>query len=400
MIYISLGLIIFGIFLLFLGYILVPLNKNVPKGKNENKKFCILIPARDESRVIEELLISIENQTLKVSNKDVYVIVEDKNDKTNSIVKRHGMNIVFRKDLTKRRKGYALDDAVGEILSKKKKYGAYFIFDADNILDKDFIKEMSSIVEEGYDIGIGYRNTKNGENLVSSASALTFSMINTLGNKRKSLYSNNVTISGTGYYIKGSVIEKWGGFPFHTLTEDYELTLYATLHNLTTKYHTKAIFYDEQPNDFKVSIVQRTRWVKGYFQARGKYLKSLGKSIFQKDNNFASRINAFIGVRPYIYCIVGILLLGIDSFFKYSILHACKIIVGMLFLVYFILVLISYSLVQKEKESLNIEVSKVALVFYNPFFLISFVHCAIMALLHRNLEWKRIGHDKTKSKKS
>lgn len=50
------------------------------------------------------------------------------------------MNNVFWKDLSKRRKGYALDDAIKEILVKNKKYESYFIFDVDNVLDKDFIK--------------------------------------------------------------------------------------------------------------------------------------------------------------------------------------------------------------------------------------------------------------------
>lgn len=90
------------------------------------------------------------------------------------------MNIIYRKDLTKKRKGYALDDAIKEILSKNKKYDAYFIFDADNILDKNYIKEMINSIEEGYDIGISYRNTKNSSTLVAASSALTFSMINTL----------------------------------------------------------------------------------------------------------------------------------------------------------------------------------------------------------------------------
>ena len=44
-----------------------------------------------------------------------------------------------------------------------KDYDAYFIFDADNILEKDFIKNMIPIYYQGYDIGVGYRNIKNGK---------------------------------------------------------------------------------------------------------------------------------------------------------------------------------------------------------------------------------------------
>ena len=64
------------------------------------------------------------------------------------------MTIVYRKNLNKKRKGFTLDDAIKEILKSNKKYDAYFIFDADNILDKNYIKEMTKSFDEGYDIEI------------------------------------------------------------------------------------------------------------------------------------------------------------------------------------------------------------------------------------------------------
>ena len=310
---ISLILIVASLVMLVYSYFIMIKNSNYPIKNKKTDKYCILIPARNESKVIEDLLISIENQTFKINPNDVYVIVENKEDKTVEITNKHKMNIIYRKDLTKKRKGYALDDAIKEILKQNKKYEAYFIFDADNILDKEYIKEMTKSIKEGYDIGISYRNTKNGDNLVSGASALTFSMINTIGNTLKNKYTNNLTISGTGYYIRGYLIEKWKGFPFNSLTEDYELTLYSTLNNLTTTYNEEAIFYDEQPEDFKVSIIQRTRWVKGYFEARKKYIKKIRKSLNKNDINYGSKVNAIIGVRPYIYLIIGIILFLILS---------------------------------------------------------------------------------------
>ena len=70
------------------------------------------------------------------------------------------MTIVYSKNLNKKRKGFVLDDAIKEILKSNKKYDAYFIFDADNILDKNYIKEMTKSFDEGYDIGIGYEILK------------------------------------------------------------------------------------------------------------------------------------------------------------------------------------------------------------------------------------------------
>lgn len=394
MMVIGLIFVFVGIILLVFSFMITPVNHNYPKEKRTKDRLCILIPARDESKVIESLLISIEKQTEKINAKDVYVIVESEEDPTVGIVNSHNMNVVYRRDLSKRRKGYALDDAIRYIVQNKKKYDAYFIIDADNILDKDFIKEMKRDIDQGYDIGIGYRNNKNGDSLVSCASLLTFSLINTLMNERKCKYSNTVTISGTGYYISGEIIEKWGGFPFISLTEDYELTLYATLNNLTTSYNTKAIFYDEQPDNFNVSIMQRTRWVKGFFEARKKYIKKIRINVNIHDINFASKINAIIGVNHLICVIIGIILILVNILIKYNFKDFVLSLIMILSAIYFILVILTYTIIKKDTGMMNINVSKTKLIFYNPIFLAGFVVCLLRAIGSRDLEWNVIAHDK------
>lgn len=395
---ISLILIVASLVMLVYSYFIMIKNSNYPIKNKKTDKYCILIPARNESKVIEDLLISIENQTYKINPNDVYVIVENKEDKTVEITNKHKMNIIYRKDLTKKRKGYALDEAIKEILKQNKKYEAYFIFDADNILDKEYIKEMTKSIKEGYDIGISYRNTKNGDNLVSGASALTFSMINTIGNTLKNKYTNNLTISGTGYYIRGYLIEKWKGFPFNSLTEDYELTLYSTLNNLTTTYNEEAIFYDEQPEDFKVSIIQRTRWVKGYFEARKKYIKKIRKSLNKNDINYGSKVNVIIGVRPYIYLIIGIILLLISAITNNNEITTLKTFIIILLTIYIELAIISYIMIKKERGKLNLKVSKTKLILYNPIFLLSYVVCLIISIFKRDLGWQEVKHSKTLNK--
>lgn len=383
-------IITISILTLLYKYLIMKKNTNYPQKEKKGHNYAILIPARNESLVIEKLLISIENQTKKIKPEDVYVIVETKKDKTVSIVEKHKMTIVYRKNLNKKRKGFALDDAIKEILKSNKKYDAYFIFDADNILDKNYIKEMTKSFDEGYDIGIGYRNTKNSKNLVSAASALTFSMINTIGNKRKSKYTNNLIISGTGYYIKGTIIESWKGFPFNSLTEDYELSLYSILNNLTTTYNDSAIYYDEQPEIFDVTIIQRSRWVKGYFDARRNYIHKIRKSISKKDKNYASKITALIGVNPLITLIIGILLLLIDSItsFKNFIISLLIIFI----LIYITLMIFTYIIIKKEENKLDIKVSKILLIFYNPFYLLSYIYCLYIAVTKKDLGWQEIKH--------
>lgn len=366
-----------------------------PKKYNNKKRYCILIPARYESKVINNLLLSITKQTTKINPKDIYIIVESIKDKTVDIAKQYNMNIILRENLSLKRKGYALNDAVTYILKKQIHYDAYFIFDADNILDKDFIKNMEKSINEGYDIGIGYRNTKNSNTLVSASSALTFSMINTMLNERKNKYHNNLTISGTGYYIKGSIIEEWNSFPFHSLTEDYELTLYAILNNLTTTYNKKAIFYDEQPDNFNVSLKQRTRWVKGYFEARKKYINKISKSETKNDPNFASKVNAFLGVTPYIYIIIGLLIILVNILITKGITTFLCYLTIFLLLIYTVLVLFTIIMLKKEKNSLNISKSmKIKVIFYNPIFMFSYIICLLRTIFIKDIKWDKIDHNK------
>ena len=397
MIYNSIGLIfiISAFILLIYSYLVMPRCYLKPKKYNNKKRYCILIPARYESKVINNLLLSITKQTTKINPKDIYIIVESIKDKTVDIAKQYNMNIILRENLSLKRKGYALNDAVTYILKKQIHYDAYFIFDADNILDKDFIKNMEKSINEGYDIGIGYRNTKNSNTLVSASSALTFSMINTMLNERKNKYHNNLTISGTGYYIKGSIIEEWNSFPFHSLTEDYELTLYAILNNLTTTYNKKAIFYDEQPDNFNISLKQRTRWVKGYFEARKKYINKISKSETKNDPNFASKVNAFLGVTPYIYIIIGLLIILFNILITKGITTFLCYLTIFLLLIYTVLVLFTIIMLKKEKNSLNISKSmKVKVIFYNPIFMFSYIICLLRTIFIKDIKWDKIDHNK------
>ena len=397
MIYNSIGLIfiISAFILLIYSYLVMPRCYLKPKKYNNKKRYCILIPARYESKVINNLLLSITKQTTKINPKDIYIIVESIKDKTVDIAKQYNMNIILRENLSLKRKGYALNDAVTYILKKQIHYDAYFIFDADNILDKDFIKNMEKSINEGYDIGIGYRNTKNSNTLVSASSALTFSMINTMLNERKNKYHNNLTISGTGYYIKGSIIEEWNSFPFHSLTEDYELTLYAILHNLTTTYNKKAIFYDEQPDNFNISLKQRTRWVKGYFEARKKYINKISKSETKNDPNFASKVNAFLGVTPYIYIIIGLLIILFNILITKGITTFLCYLTIFLLLIYLVLSIFTIIMLKKEKNSLNISKSmKIKVIFYNPIFMLSYIICLLRSIFIKDIKWDKIDHNK------
>ena len=396
-------LIIGAIFLLLREYLLTLKGSNKKLINNsDNPRFAVLVPAKDESLVIEDLLNSLEEQSYKIDKQNIYVITESLDDPTNKIVLKHGNRVIVRRDFTYKCKGGALDEAVKLIISEGKHYDAYFIFDADNVLDKDFFMEMKESYKEGYDVGIGYRNTKNGnDNIYAAASSLTFSMINTLGNSFKAKHRLTLTVSGTGFYIRGSILESLGGYPFHSLTEDYEFSLYAVLNNLSTTYNREAKYYDEQPVSYDVTIRQRTRWIKGYFMARRMYYRDLKEKLINKDSNYASTYVTLVGVKPYILLVLALICEIIKSIFDISLASFADKPIGMfvynlaiiLFSVYLVLVVFTSVLLFIEKDSLRLNRGmKLKVLFYNPLFLVGYVKCLYLSIRSKDLTWEKIPH--------
>lgn len=369
------------------------LNLKVRKGKPE---IAVLIAARDESAVIEGLLNSLEKQTVRVNPEDIYVIVETLEDPTVEICKRHGNMVVLRKNLTKQRKGCALDEAVQAIREAKKRYDLYFVFDADNVLAEDFVERMLESYAAGYEIATGYRYPKNGNtNMITAVSALTFSMINVVGNRSRVAKQANMVFSGTGFFVAGELVEEWRGWPFHSLTEDYEMSLYATLHGLATTYNEEARFYDEQPTKFSQTILQRVRWIKGYFMTRRKYVPLM--RVRRQADNYGSLVHERIGVKPAILAIVGVVLVVLDVVFWLAYFGkgwlALVVVIAVLLAVYVGLMIFTWVILKQEKTQFRPKI-KVQAVLFNPVYLAAYVPCAIKALLTKNVSWKKIDHGK------
>jgi cellulose synthase/poly-beta-1,6-N-acetylglucosamine synthase-like glycosyltransferase len=378
-------LIVFGTLLIIITYIKDLLKKKTVLKKNNSFNYAIIIPARYESNVIKGLLESIKKQT---SLNNTYVIIEDKKDETYNITLSYGANVFIRKvkDSTKR-KGYALDECLKDIIKKGVKYDLYFIFDADNVLDDNYFNEMLKVYSEGYSIACGYRSIKNNNNVISICSGLVFTMINNIVNKWKSKFNRGIIVSGTGFYIDGKIIDKLNGYPFYSLTEDYELSLYCEQNNISSTYCESAIFYDAQPTDMKTSIIQRSRWIKGFFNSRKIQLKSNNDSF---------------GVLPVIIILLGIIINVLASIYKiiYSISnnqaifykHIINFVLLLLF-VYIVLIVFTLFILLIDNNRININKKDfVKVILFNPIFLLTFINSLFKAIFNKNMKWDVIKH--------
>ena len=243
-----------------------------------DKRYAVLISARNESKVIGNLIDCIHGQTYPSDLIDIWLVADNCTDDTADVVRAMGCHVVERHNDQLIGKGYALtyllDHMIDEGLSDR--YDAYFVFDADNKLDKHYFEEMNKAFQSGFRILTSYRNSVNlNDNWVSSGSALWFIRESRFLNNSRMLFGSSCHVGGTGFMFSKEVMKRNKGWKFHLLTEDLEFTMDSVLHGDRVGYCGTAILYDEQPATFAQSWRQRLRWSKGFLQVFRYYGPSL-----------------------------------------------------------------------------------------------------------------------------
>lgn len=241
-------------------------------------KFAIIIAARNESKVIRGIFDSLKKQTYDKNYFDTWIIVESKDDPSIQIAEEYGYKWFVRDRLTPARKtkGFAIQELIEYFDRTNLQYDSYMIFDADNLLDPDYIEKLNDLRQTGVKVGLGYRNFTNANtNWLTACSATMFAYMNQVTNKGRSHLFHKTTIMGTGYFVDSDVIKDAGGWIFVGMTEDIQLTAYCYYHDVNMRYYPVTCFYDEQSPYFKDVHNQHVRWLAGYFSSR-KYLKRCG----------------------------------------------------------------------------------------------------------------------------
>ena len=242
-------------------------DKPLPEGKRHS--FAVLIAARNEEAVIAELIDSLKRQSYPSELIDIYVVADNCTDRTAEIARRHGATVFERFNKTQVGKGYALNFLLKHI---ELPYDAYIVFDADNVVDPNFVREINKTFSAGYDIVTSYRNSKNyGDNWISAGYALWFLREAQYLNRPRALLGSSCGVSGTGFMFSSRILDKCGGWNFFLLTEDIEFTAHNIVNGEKVGYCPTAEFYDEQPTGWTQSVRQRVRWVQGYLQVLGRY---------------------------------------------------------------------------------------------------------------------------------
>lgn len=369
----------------------------------QQHRFAAVISARNESGVIGNLIRSIRSQRYPSELVDIFVIADNCTDNTADIAREAGAIVYERFNKEQVGKGYALDWLFNIIKDEHadKNYEAYIIFDADNVLDPNYISEMNKVFDNGYRIITSYRNSKNFDgNWITAGYSIWFLREARYLNNARMQLGTSCAVSGTGFLVSADVIRENGGWIHHLLTEDIEFTTDSIIKGEKIGYCANAVLYDEQPTQFSQSYTQRLRWAKGFYQVFKNYGSKLLKGIFK--GNFScfdmlmtimpAMLLTLLSIAVNIVAIpVGIITDSPDlPILIKTLLQTIGNFYGMFLLLGAITVITEWKQIHCSKGK------KILYLFSFPMFMLTYVPIAIVALF-RKIEWKPINHSVSKT---
>ncbi len=365
--------------------------KEKPIIKDKKHKFMMILPAHNEENVIGNLLESLQKLDYPKELYDIYVIADNCTDKTAKIAKDLGAIVYERKDETKKTKGFALQWFLNKKIKEDADYDAFCVFDADNIVDKNFLNAMNKKLCQGEVIVQGYRDIKNpSDSWISAGYALFYWTMNRFYHLARYNLGLSPLINGTGFMVDFNLI-KPTGWNTITLTEDIEFSLRNIAQGRRLGWATDAIVYDEQPTEFKQSWSQRSRWTVGHLQCMKYYTKDLAEGVVE--HRTLMNFDGLLYLMGIPMMLVTFLLIGINTVIYFAgEMNIWELLFNYgkyIFSTFIVPIITAIFVMLIEKKPMK-KMVKGILLF--PVFMGSWIIINIKCLIKPNTKWEKIEH--------
>lgn len=357
----------------------------------KDHKFMAVIPAHNEESVIKNLVDSLQVQNYPRELYDIYVIADNCTDRTAEIAKEAGAIVLKRFDDINKTKGFALNWFLKQKIEENADYDAMCVFDADNIVDKNFLKNMNKKLCQGEEVVQGYRDIKNPtDSWVSAGYAIFYWMMHRFYHLARYNLGLSPLLNGTGFMVKFDLL-KPNGWQTETLTEDIEYSLINIAQGRKLGWAVDAIVYDEQPTTFKASWSQRSRWSVGHLQCMKRYTKDLANGV--KEHKTLMNFDGLLYMFGIPMMLLTFLLLGVNTLLYLGAEMTLADLVGnfsrYLIATFILPVITGTAIMALEKKEIKPMIKG---ILCYPLFLGSWILINIKCLIKPTTTWEKIEH--------
>ena|GEM_PF-53743 len=273
---------------------LMPSKKRIPF-RGSRPRIAVLIPAHNEECVLSATLSSLAPQ-LQTGDR-VVVVADNCDDATTTIAKRFGADVVERKDVRRRGKGYALDYGLRYLEADAP--GIVVMMDADcHVHDGAIDALVGQVMQTGKPAQAIYLlerpSRPHPKDLVSALAFMVKNLVRPRGLGRLGL---PCLLTGTGMAFPWSVI-RGAKLATGNLVEDLQLGLDLALAGNAPYFCKAARVTGKLPQQRRAAISQRRRWEHGHLKTLFTQVPRLLRGAIVRRNPSALSLALEVAVPP------------------------------------------------------------------------------------------------------
>lgn len=256
----------------------------------DKSRICILVACHNEEDVIASTVENLRKIDYDDKLYDIVVVNDNSTDNTENELKRIGAKYINTNEGLFPREGVGKPGGLQYALRAlgfekvKEKYDLIMVLDADNHASPNILKELNSQwIGQGKPTAIqSYLDSKNFDKVLSFGYANAYVVSNRFFQLAKYRWGLPVALGGTGFVVSTDYLIESGGFNYKSLTEDLEMEIEIVNRGGKVLWNHFARIYDEKPDNIKISMKQRTRWMQGHWYVAFTNFKPLLKNFIKE----------------------------------------------------------------------------------------------------------------------
>ncbi|MEA2089414.1 MAG: glycosyltransferase family 2 protein [Thermoproteota archaeon] len=247
-------------------------------GERNLPTFSIVVPVKNEERVISRLLDALSKLSYPTGKKEIIIVEDGSTDRTLDVCMKHDkephVNVkILHKPFSNGKPSalnYGIKHAEGEIIG---------VFDADSVPAHDMLLNVCKYFEDSEVAAVQGRtlSINSEENMLTKFVSYEEAVWCEVYLRGKDVLNLFVHLKGSCQFIRRDVLEKLNGFDENVLSEDMEISARLTEKGYKIRYAPDVRSWQESPADLKQLFRQRTRWYRGTMEVAFKYGKLIAK---------------------------------------------------------------------------------------------------------------------------
>ncbi|MEG0890992.1 MAG: glycosyltransferase family 2 protein [Bacteroidales bacterium] len=254
--------------------------------------FAILIPAYKEDNIIEKTIRSLLLQDYPRELYNIVVISDQMSEDVNDKLRKLPITLltpVFNKSSKANALNFAMDYLKNELLHKKIKYEIITILDSDNIVESDYLRDISNAFNQDIKAIQTHRIAKNRDTQTAILDAVSEEINNSIFRK------GHVNMGVSSALIGSGMAFDFNWFAQNiknasTAGEDKELEVMLLKQGIYIDYLNDTLVYDEKVAQSKAFYNQRRRWLAAQFSVLVSSIKELPGAIKNGNVDYCDKL--------------------------------------------------------------------------------------------------------------